>query len=99
MPLTSRFPRPTSNDLGCATGTTLLALDPKIDPSVRFIGVDNPDQMLEQARRKLDDAPSGRERLLVRGDMNEAFQVENASVVILLLHPLVRPTPPSRAGG
>ena len=85
--LAADFAVPGTNlyDLGCATGTTLLSLDPKVDPSVRFIGVDNSDQMLEQARRKLAAAPSGRERLLVRGDVNEVFQVENASVVILLL--------------
>src|SRR3546814_3059888 len=40
-------------DLGCATGTTLLALDPLVRPEVHFIGVDNSEAMLAQARRKL----------------------------------------------
>jgi tRNA (cmo5U34)-methyltransferase len=35
-------------DLGCSTGTTLLALDPVVSPGVRFVGVDNSAEMLEK---------------------------------------------------
>src|SRR5215213_2125694 len=37
------FAAPGSNlyDLGCSTGTTLAALEPFVDPSVRFVGVDS----------------------------------------------------------
>ena len=33
-------------DLGCSTGTTLAALEPYVDPSVRFVGVDSSPEML-----------------------------------------------------
>lgn len=72
-------------DLGCATGTTLLALEDRVEPSVTFVGVDSSDEMLAQAQRKIDALPSGRERRLIRGDLNDEFTIENASVVILLL--------------
>ena len=72
-------------DLGCATGTTLIACEPVVDPAVRFIGVDNSPQMLEKARVKLDALPSTRDRSLVLGDLHEDLRIENASVVILTL--------------
>ena len=33
-------------DFGCATGTTLLALHAVVDPAVRFVGIDNSEEML-----------------------------------------------------
>ncbi len=41
--------------------------------------------MLDQARRKLDALPTGRERSLVVGDLHDDLHIENASVVILTL--------------
>jgi tRNA (cmo5U34)-methyltransferase len=72
-------------DLGCATGTTLLALEDGVEPSVAFVGFDNSDDMLAQAQQKMDALPSDRERRLIQGDLNDEFTIENASVVILLL--------------
>lgn len=72
-------------DLGCATGTTLVACDPVVDPAVRFIGVDNSAQMLDKARLKLAALPGNRERSLVCADLHEDLVIENASVVILTL--------------
>ena len=72
-------------DLGCATGTTLVACDPVVDPGVRFIGVDNSAEMLAKARAKLDTLPAQRERRLVLADLHDEVTIENASVVILTL--------------
>ena len=72
-------------DLGCSTATTLIALEPLVDPSVRFIGVDNSREMLAKAREKLDQLPTSRERELIHTDLHELQSVENASVVILTL--------------
>jgi tRNA (cmo5U34)-methyltransferase len=85
--LAADFAVPGTNiyDLGCATGTTLFELERVVDPSVRFVAVDNSEEMLSKARQKLELAPVGRERSLVCADLNEAFHVENASVVILSL--------------
>lgn len=85
--LAGDFAVPDTNlyDLGCATGTTLLALEDGVDPSVTFVGIDNSAEMLARAQQKMDALPSGRERRLIRGDLNDDFTIENASVVILLL--------------
>ena len=85
--LAADFAVPGTNlyDLGCSTATTLLALEPLVDPSVRFIGVDNSREMLAKAREKLDRLPSSRERDLIHADLHELPAIENASVVILTL--------------
>ena len=72
-------------DLGCSTGTTLAALEPFVDPSVRFVGVDSSPEMLVKAREKLDGIPSTRQRDLLQADLHELRAVENASVVVLTL--------------
>lgn len=81
------FAAPGTNlyDLGCATATTMLALDGKIDPGVRFVGVDNSDDMLAKARAKLQQAGVKRAYDLVNADLHKGQIVENASVVLLLL--------------
>lgn len=85
--LAADFAVPGTNlyDLGCATGTTLAALEPVVDPRVRFVGIDNSAQMLDKARTKLEALPSQRERSLVVGDLHDELHIENASVVILTL--------------
>jgi tRNA (cmo5U34)-methyltransferase len=72
-------------DLGCATGTTLLALNEAVDPGVRFVGVDNSEDMLAKARAKLEGAQMQRAYELVNADLHKGQIVENASVTLLLL--------------
>ncbi len=72
-------------DLGCATGTTLLALDPLVPPDVHFVGVDNADAMLAQARRKLARRSNSRQIDLRLADLHESPIIENASVVLMIL--------------
>ena len=81
------FARPQTNlfDLGCATGTSLVELDPVIDPAVRFVGVDSSPQMLEKARQKLALCPSARAFDLIVADLHHTQVVENASVVVMNL--------------
>jgi tRNA (cmo5U34)-methyltransferase len=81
------FAQPGTNlyDLGCATGTTMLAMDGAIDPGVRFVGVDNSDDMLAKARLKMQQAGMKRAYDLVTADLHKGPVVENASVVLLLL--------------
>lgn len=81
------FARPCTNlfDLGCATGNGLLALDPLIDPAVRFVGVDNSEEMLARARQKLAACVSGRAFEFLVCDLHQAQAVENASVVVMNL--------------
>lgn len=85
--LAADFAVPGSNlyDLGCSTGTTLAALDSLVDPSVRFVGIDDSAEMLEKARQKLATASAARTIDLVRADLHDVNEIENASVVFLTL--------------
>lgn len=78
-------PGTTVYDIGCATGTTLLQLEPFVDLSVRFVGIDNSAEMLDRARAKLAEHPSTRARDLVCADVHEHLCIENASVVFMTL--------------
>ncbi|HET6725425.1 MAG TPA: carboxy-S-adenosyl-L-methionine synthase CmoA [Gammaproteobacteria bacterium] len=72
-------------DLGCSTATTLLHLDPVIDTGVRFVGVDNSQEMLDKAAAKMAKAEVSRPYELKLADLHHDSVVENASVVIMLL--------------
>lgn len=48
-------------DLGCSTGTTLLALDEKLPPDITLVGIDNSPEMLEKCRQKLAHAITQRD--------------------------------------
>jgi tRNA (cmo5U34)-methyltransferase len=84
--LAAEFASPYSTlyDLGCATGTTLAALEPWVDPSVRFVGYDNAEPMVDRARRKLAALPSPRERDVRLFDLHDPFTLEDASVTVML---------------
>lgn len=71
-------------DLGCSTGTTLMALEAHAEPSVEFIGYDNAPDMLERAKQKLSTLPSSRRRSVHLVDLHQPFTIENASVTVML---------------
>jgi tRNA (cmo5U34)-methyltransferase len=72
-------------DLGCSTGTTFLALDPQLDNSVKFAGVDESADMLEKCRNNFITAGVTRMFTLETANLNNNVKIENASVVILCL--------------
>lgn len=72
-------------DIGCATGTTLQCLDAVLDPSVAFVGVDNSEDMLAKARQKLKPITGHRQLTLINSDIHARFQIEHASVVMMIL--------------
>lgn len=72
-------------DMGCSTGTTFLHLDPLISPGVKFVGVDNSDEMLRKAKEKLAEYSLSRPFELINADMNKGLLIENASVVVMIL--------------
>ncbi len=84
-------------DLGCSTGTTLLNLDASIQKRVKFIGVDNSQEMLKKCREKMTAHNFQHEQELVCADLNQGVHIENASMVLLVLtlqfvRPLYRDT-------
>jgi tRNA (cmo5U34)-methyltransferase len=85
--IASDFAVPGTNlfDLGCATGTTLALLDRYVDPGVRFVGIDNSEEMLAKARDKLSSSGSGRSFELMCRDLHDVRIIDNASVVTMIL--------------
>ena len=72
-------------DFGCSTGTTMIELDRLLAPGVRFVGVDNSEDMLAKCRDKLAEHGFKHPRDLVYADLNQGCAVENASVALLVL--------------
>jgi tRNA (cmo5U34)-methyltransferase len=72
-------------DLGCSSGTTFAALNPVIDNAVRFVGIDNSPDMLDKCREKFADLNFERQVDLRVADINDGIQIENASIVNLIL--------------
>jgi tRNA (cmo5U34)-methyltransferase len=71
-------------DIGCSTGHTLARLSASIhEPSVRLVGIDNAEAMLERARMNLAEAGSLARCQLELADINDGLRVGPASVVIL----------------
>jgi tRNA (cmo5U34)-methyltransferase len=72
-------------DLGCSTGETFLSLDPIVPQNVTFVGIDSSNEMLEKARKKLHEAKISHKFDLIRSDLNQGVNIDNASVVIMNL--------------
>lgn len=72
-------------DLGCSTGTTMIGMDTMVDPSIRFIGIDDSQEMLDKCKSKFDEIKFVREYELRCADLGQGIKIENASVVVLCL--------------
>ena len=73
-------------DLGCSTGNTLLGIDKTLGKQpVTLIGIDNSPEMLDKCRTKFEESKPNHELKLVEGDLNQGVEIENASVVLMVL--------------
>jgi tRNA (cmo5U34)-methyltransferase len=72
-------------DMGCSTGTTFINLDKVLSPDIKFVGIDNSVEMLQQCEANFENAGFKRQYELVLGDLNSKVAIENASVVIMCL--------------
>ncbi|HEX5655351.1 MAG TPA: carboxy-S-adenosyl-L-methionine synthase CmoA [Chitinophagaceae bacterium] len=72
-------------DLGCSTGTTMLGMDTMVDNNIRFIGVDDSQEMLDKCKSKLMELGFSRPYELRCVDLGKGIRIENASVVVLCL--------------
>jgi len=72
-------------DLGCSTGTTLLTLNNVVDESIRFVGIDESNDMLEKCRKNIESNNLKHPFELVACDLNKSVTITNASVVVLCL--------------
>ena len=72
-------------DLGCSTGTTLINLGQNIPGKVKFIGIDYSQDMLARCKQKFDTHHFSGEYELICADLNQGVNIENASVVVMVL--------------
>ena len=72
-------------DLGCSTGTTMIGMDTMVNPSVRFVGIDDSQEMLDKCRTKFEEIGFARNYDLRLADLGQGVKIENASVVVLCL--------------
>ncbi|MEO7924740.1 MAG: carboxy-S-adenosyl-L-methionine synthase CmoA [Chitinophagaceae bacterium] len=72
-------------DLGCSTGTTLIGMDTMVNQEIRFIGVDDSQEMLDKCKSKLMELGFSRDYELRCADLGQGIKVSNASVVVLCL--------------
>lgn len=85
--LAAEHARPGSDvyDLGCSTGTTMVGMNTMVDQGIRFIGVDDSQEMLDKCKSKLTELGFTRNYDLRCEDLNQGVKVSNASVAILCL--------------
>ncbi|RRQ46044.1 carboxy-S-adenosyl-L-methionine synthase CmoA [Chryseobacterium sp. SC28] len=72
-------------DLGCSTGTTMLLMDKKIPNDIKFVGIDDSEEMIHKCREKLNNFKLNREIDLEVADLTQDIPVHNASVVVMVL--------------
>lgn len=77
-------------DLGCTTGTTFLTLDSVVDSKVKFVGVDESQEMLEKCAANLEKNGVTRSFDLFSADLNRQVLIGNASCV--MPHAAIRST-------
>ena len=72
-------------DLGCSTGTTMIGMDTMVNPHIRFVGIDDSQEMLDKCQSKLLEIGFSREYELRCTNLGQGIKIENASVVVLCL--------------
>lgn len=72
-------------DLGCSTGTTLIGMDTMVNHDIKFIGIDDSQEMLDKCKSKLMEIGFSRPYELRCADLGQGVKIENASVVVLCL--------------
>lgn len=72
-------------DLGCSTGTTMIGMDTMVNQDIRFIGIDDSQEMLDKCKRKLMEIGFSRDYELRCADLSQGVPINNASVVVLCL--------------
>jgi tRNA (cmo5U34)-methyltransferase len=72
-------------DLGCSTGTTMIGMDTMVNKNVRFVGIDDSQEMLDKCKLKLLEMGFSRDYELRCSDLSQGTRITNASVVVLCL--------------
>lgn len=86
LTLATQFIQPGTNvyDIGCSTATLLIELSQMVDdPTIKFIGIDNSQPMLDEAQTKIDSAGLTDRIELKQGNAEQDLGMKNSSVVFM----------------
>lgn len=72
-------------DLGCSTGTTMIGMNTMVNQDIRFVGIDDSQEMLDKCKSKLMELGFSRPYELRCTDLGQGIGIKNASVVVLCL--------------
>src|SRR5262245_10104455 len=64
-------------DLGCSTGTTMIGMNTMVDQNIRFIGIDDSQEMLDKCKSKLMELGFSRDYELRCVDLNQGVKITN----------------------
>lgn len=79
------LPETTVYDLGCSTGTTMIALNKVLPENVRFVGIDNSSEMLKVCASNINNEGFTRPCDLINADLNKPITLKQANMAILCL--------------
>jgi tRNA (cmo5U34)-methyltransferase len=79
------LPDTTVYDLGCSTGTTMIGMNNTVSEDIKFVGIDDASEMLKKCDTKLKEAGFKRPYELIEANVQQDFEIKNASVVVLCL--------------
>lgn len=85
--IAGRHARPNTSlyDLGCSTGATFLSLSKHVDKTVKLVGIDESQEMLDKCNENLLEHNVVNALSLRTDDLNKPVNIKNASVVVLCL--------------
>lgn len=72
-------------DLGCSTGTTMIGMNTTVPDDIKFVGIDESEEMLKKCDEKLKQSGFKRPYELVTANLHDKFEIKNASVAVLCL--------------
>ena len=72
-------------DLGCSSGNSMIGMNMTVDPSIKFVGIDESEEELEKCKSKLMELGFSRDYELRCFDLNKGVKISNASVVVMSL--------------
>ena len=62
-------------DLGCSTGTTMIGMDTMVNQNIRFVGIDDSEEMLDKCKSKLMEIGFSRDYELRCADLNQGVKI------------------------
>jgi tRNA (cmo5U34)-methyltransferase len=73
-------------DLGCSTGTTMIGMDTLVPKEIKFIGIDDSQEMLDKCKSKLMEMGFSRPYELRCADLGKGAKLRTLQWLCFVLH-------------